>query len=94
MKVCILGTGAYGLALANMFNQNNNDIVLWSKYEDEIKNLKETRCAKSLKDVTLPDFNYTSSMEEAVKDKSELEREDELIRNIIKTIHIQRRNPL
>jgi len=69
MKVCILGTGAYGLALANMFNQNNNDIVLWSKYEDEIKNLKETRCAKSLKDVTLPDFNYTSSMEEAVKDK-------------------------
>lgn len=69
MKVCILGTGAYGLALANMFNQNNNDIVLWSKYEDEIKNLKETRCVKSLKDVTLPDFNYTSSMEEAVKDK-------------------------
>ena len=69
MKVCILGTGAYGLALANMFNQNDNDIILWSRFEEEVNTLKTTRKVKSLKDITLPDFNYTSNMEEAVKNR-------------------------
>ena len=69
MKVCILGTGAYGLALANMFNQNDNDIILWSRFDEEVNTLKTTRKAKALKDITLPVFNYTSNMEEAVKDR-------------------------
>lgn len=41
MKITILGTGAYAMALANMFNYNNNDITLWSKFEEEINYIKK-----------------------------------------------------
>lgn len=69
MKVTILGSGAYGLALANMFNQNKNDITLWTKFEEEKIKLETERKVKTLPNITLPDtFKYTSNMEEAIKD--------------------------
>lgn len=69
MKVTILGAGAYGLALANMFNQNKNDITLWTKFEEEKIKLETERKVKTLPNITLPDtFKYTSNMEEAIKD--------------------------
>lgn len=34
MKITILGTGAYAMALANMLSYNDNDITLWSKFEE------------------------------------------------------------
>lgn len=42
-KIGILGTGAYGIALAKMFHENNCDITLWTKFEDEANMLLETR---------------------------------------------------
>lgn len=70
MKVTILGTGAYGLALANMFNQNNNDIILWTKFKEEKEKLEKERKVKSLPNVILPDnFKYSCDMEEAIKDR-------------------------
>ena len=70
MKIAILGTGAYGLALANMFNQNDNDIILWTKFKEEKEKLKNTRMVKSLPDITLPiSFKYSCNMEEAIKDR-------------------------
>lgn len=69
MKVTILGTGAYGLALANMFNQNNNDITLWTKFKEEKELLEKERCVKSLPGVKIPDnFKFSYSLEEAVKE--------------------------
>ena len=35
MKVAILGTGAYGLALSLMVNENKCDITMWTKFDDE-----------------------------------------------------------
>lgn len=35
MKVCILGAGAYGLALALAFYKNNNQVSIWTKVEKE-----------------------------------------------------------
>ena len=29
MKVCILGSGAYGLALSTIFNKNNYEVVCY-----------------------------------------------------------------
>lgn len=70
MKIAILGTGAYGLALANMFNQNDNDIVLWTRFNEEKKLLEKNRQIKSLPNVTLPlDFKYSCNMKEAIKDR-------------------------
>ena len=42
-KIGILGTGAYGIALAKMFHENNCDITMWTKFEDEANMLLETR---------------------------------------------------
>ena len=43
MNVSILGTGAYGLALAMMFNKNKNNIKMWTKFESEKEELVNTR---------------------------------------------------
>lgn len=72
MRVTVLGTGAYGLALANMLNQNNNEIILWSKFEEEITYLQKENKTKVLPNIKLPNnFKYTFNMEEAVN-KSKL----------------------
>ncbi len=68
MKVAVLGSGAYGLSLALMFNKNTSDITIWTKFEEE-KNLleKNKEHKKVLKGVKLPDnFKYTTDMKEAV----------------------------
>ena len=72
MRVTVLGTGAYGLALANMLNQNNNEIILWSKFEEEITYLQKENKAKVLPNIKLTsNFKYTFNMKEAVN-KSKL----------------------
>lgn len=72
MRVTVLGTGAYGLALANMLNQNNNEIILWSKFKEEITYLQKENKAKVLPNIKLPsNFKYTFNMEEAIN-KSKL----------------------
>ena len=34
-KIGILGTGAYGMALAKMFHENACDILMWTKFKEE-----------------------------------------------------------
>jgi len=68
MKVAILGTGAYGLALSLMFNKNVNDIVMWTKFEDEKKLIeKERGNNKVLPNIRIPDnIKITNDFESAV----------------------------
>ncbi len=71
MKIALIGTGAYGVAMAMMLNKNNNDIIMWTeseeKYEKYIKDgcikdvIPSLKCPKSIK--------LTTSYEEACKDK-------------------------
>lgn len=35
MKITVIGLGAYGIALARIFNENDNKVVMYSKFEDE-----------------------------------------------------------
>lgn len=68
MKIAIIGTGAYGLALATMFNENKNDITMWSKFEEEVLNLQNTN---TFKDYKLPTtIKYTTDMQECIKDSN------------------------
>lgn len=56
MKICILGAGSYGLALALAFYKNNNDVTVWTKVEsekEEIINYRENR--KALPGVSIPE---------------------------------------
>ena len=68
-KIGILGTGAYGIALAKMFYENNNQITMWTKFLNERDMLLETRCNdKLLPNVYLDsDILITSDLLEVTK---------------------------
>ena len=46
-KIAILGCG-FGTALAVMLNKYGHRVILWSKYENEIEEIKSTRENKRL----------------------------------------------
>ena len=70
MKICILGCGAYGIALSLMFNENNNNIIMWTKFKEEKDDINKKReNDKVLKGVKIPDnIIITDDMKEAVKE--------------------------
>ena len=53
MKVTILGTGAYGLALSKVLVENKNEVVMWTTFEEEKKVLLETKKSPKLKEFKL-----------------------------------------
>ena len=69
MKVTILGTGAYGLALSRVIVDNKNDVVMWTTFEEEKKELLETKKSSKLKGFKLNDnIKITTNLEESIKD--------------------------
>lgn len=68
MKVTILGTGAYGLALSKILIQNNNEVVMWTTFESEKAELLETKKSSKLNDFVLDDsVVITTDLEESIK---------------------------
>ena len=69
MKVTILGTGAYGISLALMFNKNTKDITMWTKFENEREMLENEREHKKvLPGVIIPDnISFSNNMKEAIE---------------------------
>lgn len=70
MNIAILGTGAYGIALALMFHKNNNKIKMWTKFVEEkemiLKNHENTRVMPGVK---IPkDIEISNDFESVVKD--------------------------
>ena len=43
MKIAVLGLGAYGIALASVFYENDNKVSMWSKFKDEVDIVKLKR---------------------------------------------------
>lgn len=70
MKVTILGAGAYAIALSLMFNENNCDITLWEKFEEQANQLRKTRVNKQdLPGVIIPEnIKIESNLKESIKD--------------------------
>lgn len=70
MNITILGAGAYGIALSSMFLENNCNITMWTKSDEEKERLEKERCNKKV----LPDYKisdkikFTTNLEEAVID--------------------------
>ena len=56
MNITILGCGAYGLALSQMFKENNCHITMWSKIKEEVTTLKDK----------YPDLLFTNNLKEAI----------------------------
>lgn len=56
MKVCILGAGAYGLALALTFYRNKNEVIVWTKVQTEKEEIEVThKNQRALPDILIPD---------------------------------------
>lgn len=71
MKIGILGTGAYGLALGNIIIDNNHELVMWTKFKKEKELLDTTRCnERAIKNFKIPEqIIFTNDLKEAVNDK-------------------------
>lgn len=69
MNITIFGAGAYGLALSSMFLENNCNIMIWTRLEEEKEILEKDRYNKKV----LPDYKisnkikFTTDIEKAVK---------------------------
>lgn len=68
MNVTILGTGAYGLALALVFFENNCRVTMWTKFEDEKKDIERKRENKNvLPNIKIPiEIKFTCNMKSAI----------------------------
>ena len=63
MKVTVLGSGAWGTALAMVLLENGNDVTLWSFLEEEKAVLEQTGENPMLKGVPLPrELKLTTDM--------------------------------
>ena len=71
MKVSLIGTGAYGIAMAMMLHKNNKDIIMWTENEEKYKEYEKKGYIDGiLPDIKCPeDIKLTTSIEEAVKDR-------------------------
>ncbi len=70
-KICVMGAGSWGLALALLLDDNGHDVTVWCYSEDE-KNaiLLEGENKRCLPGVKLPDsMSFTTSVEAAIQDK-------------------------
>ena len=70
-KAALIGAGSWGTALSRLLADNGHEVTVWSVDENEIRMLSTEHEQKDkLPGVKLPEsVKYTSSIEEAVKDK-------------------------
>lgn len=68
-KVTILGTGAWGIALGMLLEHNGHELTMWSKFSQEIEELKTTRESKKyLPGVKIPEAILFTDSLDSVKD--------------------------
>ena len=71
MKIGMLGSGAYGLALTSILTNNRHEVTIWTKFEEEANMLKKERGNSNL----LPNYKLddtvkiTTSVRECVQNK-------------------------
>lgn len=71
MKICVLGSGTWGSALANLLAYYGNEVYCWSKFDEEATYLNKTHVHKNLPNVELnKNILFSSDMENCVKDSS------------------------
>lgn len=71
MKICILGAGAFAIALCKVLEQDENDITMWTKFEEEKELLLKTRENEKLFPGVKIDesVKITTNLNDAVKGK-------------------------
>ena len=73
MKICILGTGVYGIALSKVLNNGVNEVNMWTNSEEEASMLRETRINPAMNNIKIDDnIDITSDLEKAISNKEVL----------------------
>ena len=68
MKVSVIGSGAWGTAIALLMRGNGYDVTIWSKFEEEAEGLRNKRENNLLRGVLIPEeIVITSNIESAVR---------------------------
>ncbi len=68
MKVCIIGSGAYGISLASRLIKNGHEVICYSNNKEEVNFLNEKRISDKLKGYKVPiDIKFTYNVKSAVK---------------------------
>ena len=63
MKITMLGSGAWGTALANLLCENGHDVTLWNRSERRVREMAQTRINSRLKDAVLhPNMSFSSEV--------------------------------
>lgn len=44
-KISVLGAGSWGTALSVLLNNNGHEVRLWSRFQEEVDTLKQTKRA-------------------------------------------------
>lgn len=70
MKVGVLGTGAYGVSLALILNENKHEVSMWTKFDEEANYLSQTRTSPNLKNIIIDEeikisTNFKKTIKEA-----------------------------
>jgi glycerol-3-phosphate dehydrogenase (NAD(P)+) len=68
MNISIIGTGVYGLALANVARKNGNTIKMWTENPDVAKEYKDTGMLKSIYDIELKRISVSNDLEYVMED--------------------------
>ena len=70
MRVGLFGTGAYGMALSSVLTHNRHEVKMWTRFEEEKKQLEKTRKnEKYLPGFIIPEeVTFTTDVEECIKD--------------------------
>ena len=68
MKVSILGSGAYGLALSSILYSNNIDYKIWTFSKEEADELNSKKVSNKLKNYVIPrEVNISTNMEDVIE---------------------------
>lgn len=75
MNITIFGAGAYGLALSSMFLENNCNIMVWTRLEDEKEILEKEKCNNKV----LPDYKISNKIKLTTNIKIAVENADVIV---------------
>ena len=83
MKITVLGSGTWGIALSRTLCMNGHEVTVWSKFPDEAQRLRESRTAPNLPGVRIPEsIRFTTDPAEAM-------REPECILVVVPSVYVR-----
>ncbi len=89
MKIGILGAGAYGMAMASVFDNNGHKIKIWSNSEKEVNLLLTNHKSNKIDYIIPDDFVITTDMKLVVMDADiiVIAVPSEFVRNVCKELN-------